>query len=82
MDKYLSTTELAKLLGVSRVAVFNKIKKGDVPAVKVGRNYIIKRADIFVGDTNVTKKTKKNIAGAISKVVDDYSQTLQLLAKE
>ncbi|MBU0578287.1 helix-turn-helix domain-containing protein [Patescibacteria group bacterium] len=41
MNDFISTAEAAKILGISRVSVFNKIKSGDIKAVKVGRNYII-----------------------------------------
>jgi len=39
--KYLSTAELAKLLKVSRVAIFKKIKSGKIKGFKVGHNYVI-----------------------------------------
>ncbi len=39
--EYLSTSELAKLLGVSRIAVFKKIKSGKIKAFKIGRNYVV-----------------------------------------
>ena len=38
--KYLTVKELADLLGISRVAVFKKIKNGQICAEKIGRNYI------------------------------------------
>ena len=38
LKKYLSTTEVAKLLEVSRVTVFNRIKSGEIKAEKIGRN--------------------------------------------
>ncbi len=38
---YISTAELAKLLGISPVAVFKRIKKGQIKAVKIGRSYAI-----------------------------------------
>ena len=47
MDKDLiSTAEAAKILGISRVAVFNRIKKGDISAWKVGRNYVVDRRSL------------------------------------
>ena len=32
--KYISTLELANLLGISRIAVFKKIQKGEIKAKK------------------------------------------------
>ncbi|MBZ0167360.1 MAG: helix-turn-helix domain-containing protein, partial [Candidatus Omnitrophica bacterium] len=38
---YISTAELARFLGISRVAVLKRIQKGAIPAVKIGRAYAI-----------------------------------------
>lgn len=38
---YLSIPEYARRLGISRIAVFKKVKQGLIPAKKVGRNYVI-----------------------------------------
>ena len=40
-DKYISTSDLAKILDISRVAVFKKIDERKIEAVKIGRNYVI-----------------------------------------
>ncbi len=82
-NQFLSTAELAKILGVSRVTVFQKIKKGKIEAERVGRNFIINRSSLpeilkeIVGD-----KDKKQIEKAIKKTVKDYGETLRLLGKE
>jgi excisionase family DNA binding protein len=44
--EFYTTKELAELLGVSRVAVFNRIKKGDIKAQKMGRNFVIFKKDL------------------------------------
>ncbi|MEK7172605.1 MAG: helix-turn-helix domain-containing protein [Patescibacteria group bacterium] len=49
--EFYTTKELAELIGVSRVAVFNRIKKGDIKAQKMGRNFVIFKKDI--GDLDV-----------------------------
>lgn len=36
---YISTADLAKFLGISRVAVLKRIQKGQIPAIKIGRSY-------------------------------------------
>lgn len=43
---FYTTTELAKLLGISRIAVFNKIQNSQIKALKMGRNFIIFKEDI------------------------------------
>ena len=39
--KYITIPELAKLLGVSRIAIYKRVKKGQIPATKIGRTYVI-----------------------------------------
>ena len=82
--EFVSTTELAEILGVSRVTVFNKIKKGEIQATKVGRNFIINRKDLYnVLDTHILNTDeKKQIQKAVKKVVSEYGETLKLLGKE
>lgn len=82
-SQFISTTELATLLGISRIAVFKKIKKGEIKAVKVGRNYIIDRNDILeFTDKTLKEKEKQEIDRAIKKTVDEYGETIRLLGKE
>ena len=80
--KFLSTTQLANLLGISRVAVFNKIKKGEIKAIKVGRNFVIDAKDFSdILKKSLSKKSKKEIDKAIHKLVKEYGETLRLLGK-
>ena len=82
---FLSTTEVAKILGISRVAVFRKIKKGDIKATKVGRNYVIAKRDldsIFKLKKTLTKKEEEELDIAIEKTFREYGETLRLLGKE
>lgn len=81
--EFLSTTELAKLLGISRIAVFKKIKKGEIKATKVGRNFIINKKDL--GDIFgkvLSPKNKKIIDRAVSRTAEEYGETLKLLGNE
>ncbi len=41
MEEYLTATQLAKKLKISRQAVIERIKRGAIKAIKVGRQYII-----------------------------------------
>ena len=80
---FLSTTELAEMLGISRVAVFKKIKNGEIKATKVGRNFVIQKKDLgnVLGQT-LTKADKKEIEKAVKKTVREYGDTLKLLGGE
>lgn len=83
---HISVAEMAKLLGISRVAVFNRIKKGQIPAEKIGRNYIISAHvanEILYGAGEVlTEEKKAVIKKAVEKTVKEYGETLKLLGKE
>jgi glutamine synthetase len=45
-ENYLTPTQLAKALGISRQAVVEKIQKGSINATRVGRQYIINRSSL------------------------------------
>lgn len=83
MDKeFFSTSEVAKLLGISRIAVFKKIKSGDMKARKIGRNFAVNRKDLDVLDTVLRDDKKREIERAVQKTVKEYGETLRLLGKE
>jgi len=44
--EYLSIAETCRLLGASRMTIYRQIKKGNIPAFKLGRRTIIKKSDI------------------------------------
>jgi len=78
--KFLSTTELAKLLNISRIAVYKKIKNGHIKATKVGRNFVIVRKDLGgILDKGLTSRGKSEIEKAVKKTIKEYGETLKLL---
>lgn len=82
-NQFLSTIELAKILGVSRVTVFHGIKKGKIKAERSGRNFIINRSNLpEILKQVVGEKDRKQIEKAVKKTVTDYKETLRLLGKE
>ena len=79
-NRFLSTTELAKILGVSHVAVYKKIKTGQIRAEKVGRNYVIDKKDLGgILNDELTKRDKDVIEKAVKRTVGEYGETLRLL---
>jgi len=82
-NDYITIPELAKILGLSRIAIFKRVKKGVIKAVKIGRNYAIPRAyiDSILGKT-LGDSDKKEIDLAVKKTVKEYGRTLRLLGKE
>ena len=78
--KFLSTTELAKILSISRIAVYNRIKKGEIKAIRVGRNFVIDKKELGkILETELTEKQKTEIEKAVKKAVEDYGETLKML---
>jgi len=83
MKKYLTIPQLAKLLGISRIAVYKKVKKGQIAATKVGRTYVISDRDIkYILGHKVSAKEKKQIDNAVSRTVREYGEVLKQLGKE
>lgn len=81
--EFISTTELAKMLGISRIAVFNRIKTGKIKAVKIGRNYAIKRSELSeILGGNLSEHSKEMINQAVDRTVREYGETLRLLGAE
>lgn len=81
MNKFYSTTEVAKILGISRIAVFKMIKRGALKARRVGNAYLIDEKDILT-ETNLPESTKKDIEGVVEKAFAQYGEVFKRLAKE
>ncbi len=84
MDKkFLSTTEVALLLGISRQAVFKKIKAGGIKARKIGRNFLIDKKDLAeILGAVLTEQQKREIEKSVDKTIREYGETLKLLGQE
>jgi excisionase family DNA binding protein len=81
--EYITIPELAKLLGISRIAVFKKVKKGEINATRIGKAYAISRK-LYNGliGKNLGSNDKKTIDSAIKKAISEYGETIKLLGKE
>jgi len=51
-DRLLMVREVAELMRVSNMTVCRLIKAGDLPAIRVGKNFRIRRSDVesYLGD--------------------------------
>ncbi len=82
-QKYITIPQLAKLLGLSRVEVYRKVKKGQIPAIKIGRIYAISDRDItYILGKEMSAKAKQRIDDAVRKTVREYGEVLKKLGKE
>jgi len=78
--EFYSITELAKLLSISRVAVFKRIKAGKIKAIRVGRVYAIPREEfeVFSGE-KLSENQKLVIKEGVRRTIKEYGQTLKML---
>lgn len=61
IEKYLSVPEFAKKIGITRIAVFKKIKKGILPAIRIGRNWCISESYLEKYKELTSKKDKQKV---------------------
>ncbi|MBE0426563.1 MAG: helix-turn-helix domain-containing protein [Nitrospirae bacterium] len=82
-SEYISLSEFAKILGISRIAVYKKIKKGQIKSVRIGRSFAIPRKYLndIMGRT-LSEKDKKIIDEAVKKTFKEYGELLKLLGRE
>ncbi|MDP3837156.1 MAG: helix-turn-helix domain-containing protein [bacterium] len=82
-EKMYSVKEVADMMGLSRVAIFNYIKKGKLKAQKVGRNYVINSNDLSdITNRELSAGDKKAIERGVKRVLSEYGETIKLLGKE
>ena len=82
-SEYMTIPELAKILGISRIAVYKKVKSGKIKAKKIGRTYAIARSILTVSKgKRISARDKRQIDGAVRKAVREYGETFRLLGRE
>jgi len=82
-EDYLSIPQLAEIMGLSRIAVYKKVKKGEIKAIRIGRNYAVSKDELAVilGKA-LRKETRDRIDRAVKKTVGEYGEVLRLLGNE
>ena len=82
-EKYITIPRLADLLGVSRISIYKKVKKGQIPAIRIGRNYAITDQTIAqVLGEELSKKEKRQIDTAITKTIEQYGEVIRELGNK
>ncbi|MDO8599504.1 MAG: helix-turn-helix domain-containing protein [bacterium] len=80
---FISIAELAALLGVSRVAVLKRVRRGGIPALRVGRAYRIARTNIpDILGTAVSHLRRQALEHAAERALREYRETFELLGRE
>jgi excisionase family DNA binding protein len=78
--KYITIPQLAKLLGLSRIEVYRRVRKGQIKAEKVGRMYVIENKELsHILGKKLTAKDKGQIEKAVKKAVKEYGEVLRKL---
>ncbi|KPJ66969.1 MAG: hypothetical protein AMJ43_06505 [Coxiella sp. DG_40] len=81
--KHITLPQLAKIMGVSRVTIYRKVKSGEISATRIGHAYVIEDKEISrILEKKPTKADKKRIAIAVKKTVIEYGEALKLLGNE
>ena len=81
--QYLSIPKAAAALGMSRVAIYKKVKSGDIKSIRIGKEYAIHRSSLSdIGGKTISSGRKKKINRAVKKVVKEYGELLRKLGNE
>jgi len=82
-QKYITIPQLAELLGLSRIEVYRRVRKGQIKAEKIGRMYVIKDKEVaYILGKKLTAKDKGQIEKAVKKAVKEYGEVLRKLGEE
>ena len=57
-SNYISIQQAAKILKISRIAVYKKVKKGQIESVRIGRSFAVHRSSLKSQNANAKKSMK------------------------
>lgn len=81
--KYYSTSEVARILHISRISVFNRIRKSKLKAEKIGRNYIVSHESLLEAlGKSIGQEKKESIEKALDKALEEYEEVFRKLGRE
>ena len=81
-QKMYSVTEVAKILGLSRMQVLRKIKKGEIEAHRIGKSFVIPSDSLPGIYKPLSSKDKKLIEEAVDRTFKEYREVIEKLGKE
>jgi excisionase family DNA binding protein len=82
-SEYISIAQVAQIMGISRIAVYQKIKKGQIKAIRIGRSFAVPKKYLTdIAGKTLSEKDKKIIDKAVKKTFQEYGELLKLLGRE
>jgi len=86
-ENYLSIAQAAKILKVSRTAVYKQIKRDKIKAIRIGKVFAIPEGQIVnnridVAGIALKDLQKDKIHKAVKKAFNDYGEVLKRLGNE
>ncbi len=86
-NNYLTVAQVAKILKISRVAVYKRVKRGQLEAIRIGKYYAIPKEGVLKKIRRIKKhilspEEKMNIKEAVEKTFDEYGEVLKKLGDE
>src|SRR4030042_5531054 len=66
-NKYVTVAELAKMLNISRQAVFKRVKSGEIKAIEKGKSYLIEKDSLSKEILEEIEKKKKEAVNQAMK---------------
>lgn len=80
---FLSIPEVAKLLGITRTAVYMQVQRGTIKAKRAGRIYLIQKQYILhMAGHFLSKKDRNQIDQVVKRAFKQYGEALKRLGKE
>lgn len=78
----MTTTQAARILGISRMQMLRRVKAGEIRTIKAGRNFLIAKEDLNPIFKPATENDLKTVDRGVEKVIREYGDVLKKLGKE
>lgn len=78
---FLSVSQVSKILGLSRTHILRLIQKGEIPAEKVGRSYIVPEEGLPGIYRPLSDKEQRQVHEAVDKTFREYGDVIRKLGQ-
>lgn len=82
-EEFITIPQLAKVLGITRIAVYKRVKNGQIKAMQIGKNFAISIEEVnsLLGK-GLSDKDKSILDRAVDRTVKEYGEVLKKLGRE